>query len=102
MPRMKCSSKRLGNGVVLVRRQEHILREVDLDAVALADRDGRRNLNEAVKNRGCRLRNARSGPGRECLGAARRNCSAALLDFACAGDDSQGNGSTEDLQGNGC
>src|SRR5580698_6035393 len=52
------SSEGLRNRVVVVRRQEHILREVDLDAMSLADRDCGRNLNESVKDRSCGLRDA--------------------------------------------
>ena len=57
----------LGDGVVLVRRQQHVLREIDLDAMALKDCDRGRNLHEAIKSGGCRLRDTCSGASGESL-----------------------------------
>ena len=52
------SSEGLRDRVVVVCRQEHVLREVDLDAMSLPNRDRGRDLNEPVEHSGCRLRNA--------------------------------------------
>ncbi len=84
--------------MITIRRQQHVLREIDLHAVPFPDGDGGRNLHEAVKDRGRRLRDAGSGASGERLRTAGRDGSAALLDLACSGDDAQGDRSSEDFK----
>ena len=50
--RIEISLKRLWNGVVGIRRQKQVLREIHFHAMALPNRDGGRYLQEAVKNAG--------------------------------------------------
>src|SRR5712671_892724 len=91
-------SKRLRNSVVRVRRKKQVLREIHFHAVALANRDSRRYLYEAVKDSGCRLRNTARGSVRECLGTTRCNGAATLRDLACSSNHTQSNRGTENLE----
>jgi len=84
--------------VVGVSRKQHILREVDLDPVPLANGDRGRDLHEAVKNGHRRLGNACASASRERLGAAGRDGAAALLDLARAGDKTQRDRCAKDLE----
>ena len=52
-----------GMSMVLVGGQQHVLGDVDLDPVAFADGDGRRDVDEAVEHVRARLRKARSDAG---------------------------------------
>src|ERR1019366_4684815 len=89
---------RLWNRVVGVRRQEQVLRKIDLDTVALPNRDRGRYLHEAVKNAGCRLRDTGRSPVSQCLGAARGDGAAALRNLAGAGNHTQGDRGAKDFQ----
>src|ERR1700733_1923248 len=86
-----------GHGVVLIRRKEHVLRDVDLDAVAFADRDGGWNVDEAVENVGARLREAGSDTGFVRLGAGFVKAFVEIGDLGCTGDDTQRDRRAEDL-----
>jgi hypothetical protein len=75
------TSERLRNRVVLYRRKKHILGEVELHAMPLADRDGRRNLHEAIQNRRGRLGDRGCSSASEDLGAGAGQYSSALGDL---------------------
>src|ERR1017187_6940271 len=92
------SLETLWNGVVGIRGKEHVLREIHFHAVSLPNRDGGRNLNEAVKDRCGGLRNTRCGANRERLGATRGNGPAPLRDLAGSGDHTQSDRGAEDLK----
>ena len=55
--------------MVFVCRQKHVLREVDLYAMSLPNRDVRRNLHKAVHDGGRRLGNGGCGAIGENLGS---------------------------------
>src|ERR1017187_17237 len=92
------SLETLWNGVVGIRGKEHVLREVHFHAVSLPNRDGGRNLYEAVKDRCGGLRNTARRPVCECLGATRCNGPASLRDLTGSGDHTQGDRGAEDLK----
>src|ERR1700683_2255432 len=83
------SSIRLRNSVVRVRRKKQVLREIHFHAVTLSDRDGGRDLYEAIKNRGSRLRNTAGSSVGECLGTARGDGAATLRDLAGSSNHTQ-------------
>src|SRR5277367_840658 len=96
--RIEVSSEGLGDSVVGVSRQQHILREIDFHATSLPNRDGGGYLHETIEYRRGRLRYAGCCSVRECLGAARGDGAAALGDYGGSGDNAERNGSAKDLQ----
>ena len=66
--------------------------------MAFADCDGRWYLHKAIKDRGRRLRDGGRGPGSEYLRPRSRQCSPALCNFACSGNNAESNRGAEDLQ----
>src|SRR5271169_1141311 len=90
--------KRLRDGVVFIRWQQHVLREVDLYAMSLSDRDVWRDLHEAIHDGGCRLGNGRSCAVGEGLGTGAAINAAALRNLRRAGNHAEGNGCSEDFE----
>ena len=84
--------------MVRVRRKKQVLREIDFYAVALPNRDSRRYLYEAIKDRGRRLRNTARSPVGECLGTARGDGAATLSDLARSGNHTQSDRGAENLK----
>ena len=84
--------------MVGIRRQKHVLREIDLHAMAFPNGDGWRNLYEAVKDGGSGLRNTGGSTVGEALGTTRRDGPTSLRNLARSGDYAQSNRGTEDLK----
>src|ERR1700759_2173709 len=90
--------KRLRDGVVFIRRQKHVLREVDLYAMSLPNRDVGRDLQEAVHDGGRRLGDRRCRAIGEDLRSRATVDTASLRDLCGAGNHPKSNGSTEDFK----
>src|SRR5258708_26095705 len=85
------------NRVVLIRRQQQVLRDVDIDPVACADGDGGWDIDEAVEHMRAGPRKARSDTG--FIGFASRFVVAliSVRGLGCARDNAQRNRSSEYL-----
>jgi hypothetical protein len=90
--------ERLGDAVVVVSRNQHVLREVHLHPMPLANGDRGGYLEKLVENGSRRTGDAAGGSGGESLRAAGRDGSASLLDFSGPGNQAKRDRRSEYLQ----
>src|SRR6266702_7074855 len=86
------------NRVILVCRQQHVLGDVDLDAMAFTNRDRRRNVDELVEHVRARLREAGSDAGFISFTARDVVSGIVVCGVGCARDNPQRDGRTEYLE----
>ena len=84
--------------MVVIGREQHILRKVDLYAVTFPDGDGGRDLHESVKDGGRGLGDAGGSAIGELLRAGAGEGSSTLRDLRGTGNDAKSNRRSKDLQ----
>ena len=79
------------NSVVLIRGQQEVTGQIDLDPLAFPNGQRRVDIQEPVQHTRGRLRQARSHAGAVCFTAALTDSHGADRTFGRAGNQSQGN-----------
>jgi hypothetical protein len=92
---MVSSLIRLRDSVVIDRRQQHVLADVDLHPITFANRDRWWDIDETIQHSGGVLRQARGDAVLVGVNTIARECAAAVGHFRGSANDPERDGSPE-------